>query len=128
VGKVLRTERESQVIENPWNGHRIVVCVTEVVHYFEHGAIRTEKTVLQCARQCACLKPPVGFCAQCDMLCCASCFGRCDQCQKPLCSSCGPKRHDASGATTCVCVDCRGQISRKRIIRGFLAPLVEFDS
>ena len=122
-----RTECETNVVENPWTGHRIVIDVTETTHYVEGEALRSHTTRIQGARRCACLKPPAGFCAECDMLSCVDCYGRCAECAKPLCSKCGRTQKSRSGETIRLCSECYGDAARKRLLRGLLKPFVEFQ-
>jgi len=124
----IRAEYGRAVIHSPWAVDGEDASRTEVRHFLtDDGAIVSHQTQRESARDCGCLKPPGGFCAECGRLVCVDCFVHCWNCNKPLCLCHGNERRHAEIENAWLCGECHGRIKGKRILRGILKPFLSFE-
>ncbi len=128
----IRSERTRKVASSSWDASDHPVQQDDTDHTLSQaGAIESDRTTQQMACHCGCLRPPAGFCAECNQLICEVCYARCSGCNKPI----GPchyvKSQDRTGRVLVECRSCNGARKRKSLItglwRGIASLVIDFE-
>lgn len=134
----IRGQRTSTFVHDPWGIGQHLLGQQEITHVVtDDGAIQSEESNRQVACGCGCLKPPGGYCGECQATACTSCFGLCSMCSKPLCPRHSffvpaPGNSSPGGSGQRYCKLCHDTAKRQRVlgsaVRLLLSPFIRFGT